>query len=126
VKPYVEIIPIFHLEVEEGYTVSFIENEFGNEVFDIAYGYIKKASIDILIEYLEKKYGYDTDNTIQVYGNDIKFELYLGDEKLSVNGYIFYHKDADRFNWDSVYVRNGQYNVFDDDYLNGKKVFRIE
>jgi hypothetical protein len=120
-KPYIEIIPIFHLEVEEGYTVNFIGDKF-----DIAYGCIKKASIDILIEYLEKKYGYNEPNVIQVYGNDIKFELYLGDEKLSVNGYIFYNKDVDMFCWDSVYIRNGQYRVFDNDYLNGKKAFAIE
>ena len=120
-KPYIETIPIFHLEVEEGYTVNFIGDEF-----DIAYGCIKKASIDNLIEYLEKKYGYNEFNVIQVNGNDIKFELYLGDEKLSVNGYIFYNKDVDIFSWDTVYVHNGQYRVYDMNYSNGKKAFSIE
>jgi hypothetical protein len=124
-KPYIETIPIFHLEVEEGYTVSFMENEFGNKVFDIAQGCIKKVSIDNLIEYLEKKYSYNEHNTIQVDGNDIKFELYLGDEKLSVNGYIFYNKDVDMFSWDSVYVRDGEYRVYANFY-DEKLHFSIE
>ena len=127
VKPeIIETTPIFYLEVEEGYTVSFRKDISGNEVLDFADGCIKKASIDKLIEYLEKKYDYDEYNLIQVDGNDIKFELYLGDEKLFVDTYIVYIKDADLFAWDIVYVRNGQYRVFDDGYSNGKFYFHIE
>ena len=125
-KPYIETIPIFHLEVEEGYTVSFRKDMSGNEVLEFADGCIKKASIDKLIEYLEKKYDYNEYNSIQVDGNDIKFELYLGDEKLFVETYIVYNKDADFFAWGIVYIRNGQYRVFDDGYSNGKFYFHIE
>jgi hypothetical protein len=127
VKPeIIETTPIFYLEVEEGYTVSFRKDISGNEVFEIADGCIKKASIDNLIEYLEKKYSYNEYNQIIVYGNDMKFELYLGDEKLFIDTYICYHKNAGLFAWGIVYVRNGQYRVFDDGYSNGKFYFHIE
>ena len=122
----IETTPIFYLEVEEGYTVSFRKDISGNEVLDFADGCIKKASIDKLIEYLKKKYSYNEYNSIQVDGNDIKFELYLGDEKLFVDTYIAYNKDADLFAWGIVYVRNRHYRVFDDGYLNGKYYFHIE